>query len=56
MKMPWPKKWEGCFSRIMAPLGTLCQIEIPSSQISFDEPCGSAWGRSSKWTLHSDPK
>jgi hypothetical protein len=59
-KVPWPKRWECCFLRmclsIMASPRRLCQIETQSSQPSFGEPCGSAWGRSSRWAPHSDPK
>jgi hypothetical protein len=43
-------------SRIMASPRRLCWIETQSSQTSFCEPCISAWGQSSKWALHSDPK
>jgi hypothetical protein len=31
----------------------LCWIKISSSETSFGKPCGSAWGRSSKWAPHS---
>ncbi len=59
-KMPWPKRPEGCSSHtcsnIMASQRTLCRIETQSSQASFGEPCGSAWGQSSRWTPHYDPK
>ncbi len=59
-KVPRPKRWEGCSSAtcssIMAFQRTLCRIETQSSQESFGEPCGSAWGRSSRWTPHSNPK
>jgi len=59
-KVPWPNKWEGCFSHmclsIMASWRTLCQIEIPSSWVNFGKPYGSTWGQSSRWTPHSNPK
>ncbi len=35
---------------------TLCWIEIPSSQVSFGKPCGSACGQRSRWAPHSNPK
>ncbi len=59
-KVPRPKRREGCFSSmcssIMASQKTLCQIETQSSWTSFGEPCGSSWGQSLKWALHSNPK
>jgi hypothetical protein len=59
-KMPQPKKREGCSScaclnNITFPR-TLCRLKISSSQASFGKPCGSTWGRSSKWAPHSNPK
>jgi len=59
-KVPWPKRREGCSSHtcssIMASPRTSCQIETQSSQASFGKPCGSAWGWSSRWAPHFDPK
>jgi hypothetical protein len=44
------------YSSIMASQRTLCWIKTQSLQVNFGEPCGSAWGRSSRWAPHSDPK
>ncbi len=58
-RVPWPKRWEGCFSctcsSIMASLRTLCWIKTESSQASFSKPYGSAWAQSSKWAPLSTP-
>ncbi len=59
-KVSWPKRQKGCYSHkcssIMASPRTLCRIETQSSQASFGEPCGSAWGWNWRWTPHSNPK